>query len=163
MGYVKRKCSNAGKVAVPRFNKPQADFLADVQAEVVMNEIPLQLIPNWDQTTHHLVLTGQWTMNKSGKHIVTISNSDDKRQITAVLAVTMSGEYLPPQLTYKGKTVHCHPKGGQITPEFNARNTTSSTFQYQLTVQTNSSLLVSPMKDEREESTNRMLKKSGSS
>ena len=50
-------------------------------------------------------------MNKSGEKVVAISNSDDKRQITAVLAATTSGEYLPPQLIYKGKTIRCHPKG----------------------------------------------------
>lgn len=68
-----------------------------------------------DYITAIRVPTGQWTMNKSGKQVVAISNSDDKRQITAVLAVTMSGEYLPPQLICKGKTVRCHPKGGQTT------------------------------------------------
>ena len=66
-----------------------------------MNEIPLELIFNWDQTALHLVPTGQWTMNKSGEKVVAISNSDHKRQITAVLAATMSGEYLPPQLIYR--------------------------------------------------------------
>ena len=30
MGYVERKCSNAGKVAVPRFLEFQGDFLADI-------------------------------------------------------------------------------------------------------------------------------------
>ena len=111
MGYVKRKCSNAGKVAVPRFLEIQGDFLADIQAEVVMNEIPAEFVLNWDQTALHLVPTGQWTMHKSGEKVVPITNSDDKRQITAVLAVTMSGEYLPPQLIYKGKTERCHPAG----------------------------------------------------
>ena len=111
MGYVKRKCSNAGKVAVPRFRELQGDFLADIQAEVIMNEIPSELILNWDQTALHLVPTGQWTMHRSGEKVVPITNSDDKRQITAVLAVTMSGEYLPPQLIYKGKTERCHPAG----------------------------------------------------
>ena len=76
-----------------------------------MNEIPPELILNWDHTALHLVPTGQWTMNKSGEKVVPIINSDDKRQITAVLAVTMSGEYLPPQLIYKGKTKRCHPVG----------------------------------------------------
>ena len=39
-----------------------------------------------------------------------IANSDDKRQVTALLAATLTGEYLPPQFIYKGKTVCCHPK-----------------------------------------------------
>ena len=59
MGYVKRKCSNAGKVAVSRFLELQGDFLADIQAEVVINEIPTELVLNWDQTALHLVPTGQ--------------------------------------------------------------------------------------------------------
>jgi len=33
---------------------------------------------------------------------VSIAHADDKRQITAVLAVTATGEYLAPQLLYKG-------------------------------------------------------------
>ena len=109
MGYVKRKCSNAGKVSVTRFAEIQEAFLADVTAEVVMNEIPDDLIVNWDQTALHFVPTGQWTMHRSGDKVVPITNSDDKRQITAVLAASMAGEYLPPQLIYTGKTERCHP------------------------------------------------------
>ncbi len=40
IGYVKRKCSNAEKVSIPHFLEIQEAFLADVTAEVVMNEIP---------------------------------------------------------------------------------------------------------------------------
>ena len=46
MGYVKRKCSNAGKVSVTRFEEIQETFLADVTAEVIMNEIPDELVIN---------------------------------------------------------------------------------------------------------------------
>ena len=38
--------------------------------------------------------------------IVTI---DEKRQITCVLACTLSGHYLPVQLIYQGMTSRCHP------------------------------------------------------
>lgn len=34
---------------------------------------------------------------------------DDKRQITAVLAFSQSGDLLPPQLLYQGLTDKCHP------------------------------------------------------
>ena len=50
-------------------------------------------------------------MHKSREKIVPIKHSDDKRQVTAVLSITMSGEYLPAQVIYKGKTDCCHPKG----------------------------------------------------
>ena len=60
-----------------------------------------------------LIPTGEWTMHQAKDKVVPISHSDDKRQITGVFAVTATGKYLPPQLIYKGKTNHCHPK---LTP-----------------------------------------------
>jgi len=34
---------------------------------------------------------------------------DDKRQMTAVFGASLSGDFLPPQLVYKGKTKRCLP------------------------------------------------------
>ena len=85
-------------------------FLADIKVEVVINEIPHELIFSWDQTTIQLNPTGQWTMHCAKEKVIPIANSDDKCQITAVLAATLTGEYLPPQMIYKGKTQRCHPK-----------------------------------------------------
>ena len=92
MGYVKRKASNAGKVSVAQFQELQENFLADISTEMVMNDIPPELTLNWDQTALHYLSTGEWTMNLSGEKIVPIACSDDKREITAVLAVSMSGQ-----------------------------------------------------------------------
>ena len=44
MGYVKRKCSNAGKISLVTFEEIRDEFLADINAEAVMNEIPNELI-----------------------------------------------------------------------------------------------------------------------
>ena len=110
IGYVKRKGSNAGKVTVAHFQEQQEVFLADIKAEVLMNDVPQQLVFNWDQTAVHYVPTGQWTMHRYKEKITPIANSDDKRQITAVLAITLTGEFLPPQMIYQGKTPRCHPK-----------------------------------------------------
>ena len=77
---------------------------------MVMNEIQHELIINWDQTALQLMPTGQWTMHHTGEKVIPIASSDDKRQITAVLAASLIGEYLPPQLIYYGKTERCHPK-----------------------------------------------------
>ena len=109
MGYVKRKGSNAGKVTVTQFEELKEEFLADVKVEVLMNDIHKEMIFNWDQTGLQLVPTGQWTMHQAKAKVIPIVNSDDKRQITAVLAATMTGEYLHPQLIFKGKTPRCHP------------------------------------------------------
>lgn len=48
-------------------------------------------------------------MNQAGAKIIPIANMDDKRQITSVLAISMNGTYLAPQLIYQGKTERCHP------------------------------------------------------
>ena len=109
MHYVKRKGSNAGKIIVKRFKEVEEVFMADIRAEVLMNDIHPQLIFNWDQTPLYYVPTGEWTMNKAKEKIIPIASSDDKRQITAVLAVTLTGEFLPPQLIYQGKTNRSHP------------------------------------------------------
>ena len=50
-----------------------------------------------------------WTMDKKGTKKVKLAGLDDKRQITAVFAATMTGDFLPPQLVYKGTTRACLP------------------------------------------------------
>ena len=49
-------------------------------------------------------------MHHYKEKIISIANSDEKHQITAVLAITLTGEFLPPQMIYKGKMPCCHPK-----------------------------------------------------
>ena len=110
MNYVGRKCSNAGKITQSCFVELKDVFLADIKTEVLMNDIPSDLIINWDQAGIQLVPTGDWTLNQAGEKIIPIRNSDDKRQITAVIAAAMTGEYLPIQLIYKGMTDRCNPK-----------------------------------------------------
>ena len=110
MGFVKRKCSNVGKVPVEMFQELKEVFLADIVAEVIMNDIPDELIFNWDQTGLSIIPTGEWMMEKRGEKVIKISHSDDKRQITGVFAATLAGDYFPPQLIYKGKTCRCHPQ-----------------------------------------------------
>ena len=56
-------------------------------------------------------------MEKECAKIVPIVHSDDKRQLTAVLAITVAGEYLPQQLLYQGghqnatRKLHFHQVG----------------------------------------------------
>ena len=52
----------------------------------------------------------EWTMAqyKSSKQ-VEVAGVDDKRQIAATFAASLSGLFLPVQLVYPGKTSKCHP------------------------------------------------------
>ena len=68
--------------------------MADVAAEVVINEIPMSLIINRDKTGLSIVPSRDCTMEKEGAKTVSIAHGDSKRQLTAVLAITATGEYL---------------------------------------------------------------------
>ena len=72
-----------------------------------MEDIPPSLVKNWDHTAHKIVLSSQWTMEKKGMKRVEIAAVDDKRQITAIFACTLSGKFLPIQLIYQGTTPKC--------------------------------------------------------
>ena len=91
------------------FKMQKEGFLNDICAEVIMNDIPEDLIFNWDQTGIHLVPVSEWTMEKQGTKNIIVTGVDDKRQITLVLAATMTGCFLNPQILYEGKTNRCHP------------------------------------------------------
>ena len=49
-------------------------------------------------------------MEKVGTKRIEIAGVDNKRQFTAVFTGAMSGEFLPVQLIYQGKTKACLPK-----------------------------------------------------
>ena len=121
MGMVKRKASTAkSKVTLEDFNDVKAQMLADVKCTVEMEDIPLDLVINWDQTAIHYVLRSHWTMAKAGSQRVEVVGLDDKRQITALFGCTITGDFLPVQLIYQGKTKACHaqvdfPKDWSIT------------------------------------------------
>ena len=110
MGFVKCRASTSAKVSLPHFESLKTQFLLDVMVNVQMDEIPNELIINWDQTAINYVPSGSWTMAKAGSQRVEIVANDDKRQITAVFAGTLTGDFLPPQLIYQGTTNRCLPK-----------------------------------------------------
>ena len=109
MGYVKRKACSKAKVDVERYEQLKDEFLLEIKAIVTMDEIPPELIINFDQTALNYVPVSHWTMDQEGAKRVEVVAKDDKRQITAVFAGSSSGYFLPPQLIYEGKTSRCLP------------------------------------------------------
>ena len=73
-----------------------------------MDEIPPALIINWDQTGINYVPIRSWTMEVKGTKRVEIIGKD-KQQMTALFAGSMTGDFLPPQLIYQGKTQRSLP------------------------------------------------------
>ena len=74
-----------------------------------MEEVPAELIINWDQTGIKLIPSSSWTMEKLGSNRVETIGTHDKRQKTAVFCGTMVGDFLPVQLIYQRKTPRSHP------------------------------------------------------
>ena len=87
----------------------KATFLHDIVSAIVEDEIPDELILNVDQTPSKFVPTDNVTMaEKSSKH-VSRKGGNDKRGITVTLTETLSGQILPFQLIYTGKTSRSLP------------------------------------------------------
>ena len=104
MGYIRRKANSKVKITVKNFEELKVNFLRDIKAIALMEEIPDSLILNWDHTGLKYVPVSSWTMAKEGAKRMFIDGKDDKRQITGVFTVTLDGQFLPPQLTYQGTT-----------------------------------------------------------
>ena len=107
MGFVKRRASTKAKISLPDFKRYKAQFIFDVKAVIEMEEIPSDLVISWDRTGIHYVPVSTWMMAKEGLKQVEIAGIDDKQQITIVYSGTMSGDFLPPQIIYQGKTNNC--------------------------------------------------------
>ena len=62
------------------------------------------MIINLDQTPSKFAPGCNKTLAKRGCKSIPIADSADKRMITATFSITLTGEFLPIQLIYGGKT-----------------------------------------------------------
>ena len=110
MGFVQSKATTAtSKYTEANLEEMKANFLQDVVSTVVMEDIPPELIMNWDQTGIKMVPCTKWTMKKQGTRRVELTGVTDKRQMTAIFCGTLTGDFLPLQLIYQDKTSCSHP------------------------------------------------------
>ena len=109
MNFTKRRASTKSTNPSQNTEEVKEEFLGDLIQAVELNEVPPDLIFNWDQTAISLVPSSQWTLDKKGNKRVAIVGHCNKRQITAVMCAALTGEVLPVQLVYEGKTRRCHP------------------------------------------------------
>ena len=64
MGFIKWRASTKAKVTIENFEEVKAQFLLNIKAVVEFEEIPFDLMINWDQTGINYVPVGSWTMEK---------------------------------------------------------------------------------------------------
>ena len=104
IGFVKWRGSSTAKMTVTNYKEVREQFLFDIKAIIDLEEIPPDFVFNWDQTGVSIVPGSSWTMELKGSKRVEIAGMSDKLQIAVVICGTMTGELMPFQVIYQGKT-----------------------------------------------------------
>ena len=84
-------------------------FYTEINKIVHAHKIPPEIIINIDQTLLLIMPISKYTLKKKGSSHVSGPGTSEHHQITATLAMTMSGSFFPIQLMYQGKTERSHP------------------------------------------------------
>ena len=110
MNYSQRVATTSRPIiTLALWDELRIHFLHSIAVIVATYKIPYALIFNIDQTPSKFITTSKVTMAEKGsKHVV--AGSNDKRAITLTLIETLSGDILPFQVIYQGKTARCLPK-----------------------------------------------------
>ena len=103
MGFVKRRGTTKCKISVENFESLRDEYLDNISTTAVMEDIPPEMVLNWDQTGINIIPSRSWTMKKRGSRRVELKGIDDKRLITAVLCGSLTGVFLLSQIIYKGR------------------------------------------------------------
>ena len=110
-GFV-RRAKTSSTVEIPKGARKEIEYqyLYQIVNAIEKWDIHPDLVVNFDQTPSKLVPVGRSTLAKRNSTNVTITGSSDKRTIAATFAVSLSGDSLPLQLIYGGKTTPSLPK-----------------------------------------------------
>ena len=122
MGFVRRRktCTKVDISAAAR-KEIEYVFFYEIVSRIEIYSIPDSLVINFDQTSLKLVQCGNSTLAKKNSTNVTIVGAADKRTITGTFSITLSGEFLPSQLIYGGKTKQSLPRYRSATHSKRAR------------------------------------------
>ena len=105
MGYVHR-LATTGKVKISEKLKAEIEtaYLYGIVQKINEHKIPSSMVINLDKTPSKFVPGCNKILAKKGCKSVPITGSTDKRIITAIFSITLTGEFPPVQLIYGGKT-----------------------------------------------------------
>ena len=105
-------------VAPALLAETKLDFQLEIRQLQSWHGIPDDLIINFDQTLLPCVVTGNSTLNEKDAKSVTLQGKGKKKEITATFAVSITGDFLPLQLIYEGRTPRWLPKDFEFPKEF---------------------------------------------
>ena len=108
LNFVRRKSATAKPMITPGLIKEIGfSFYRDIHELVKWFNIPKELVINIDQIQLPFVLVSSYTMENRCNQCVPVAGITDYRQITGTFSVSLSGDFLPVQLIYQGKTNRC--------------------------------------------------------
>ena len=116
-----RRMATTAKIPIAPYllSEVKLDFQRKFKSLKAWHNKPLDLIINFDQTPLPYVCSSNNTLEVKGKSSVPIKGKGKKLQITGTFAISMTGEFLPMQLIYGGKTPRCLPKNVEFPEGFN--------------------------------------------
>ena len=95
------------------------DYQRKYQMLQIHHSIPKELSINFDKIPLPYVCATKHTFEKQGSKQVPLVGKGKTKQITGTFAISQSGEFLPKQLIYEGKTTRCLPKNLIFPKGFN--------------------------------------------
>ena len=107
-----RRAKTSSTVEIPEGGRKEIEYqyLYQIVNAIEKWDIHTDLVVNFDQTPSKPVPVGRSTLAQQNSTNVTIAGSSYKRTITVTFAVSLSGNFLPPQWIYGGKTTQSLPK-----------------------------------------------------
>jgi len=106
MNFIKRKAiTKKPKFTIANYEEFKT---LDIKVMVTMEDVPEDLVVNWDQIAIKYLPLSNLTMAQESSKRVEVFEDDDKGQIIANFAASLSGNFLPVQIVYEGKTTKCH-------------------------------------------------------
>jgi len=82
------------KLSDADITKLMKSYLLQIKGMLDAHNIPSQLVINLDQAGVKVVPSSDWTLEQEGVERVEIAGLNDKHQVTAMLAGTLSGKLL---------------------------------------------------------------------
>ena len=116
-----RRMATTAKIPVAPgiLKEAKLGFQREIKTLQTEFNVPKDLILNFDQTPLTYVCSSSHTLHQKGSTSVPIIGKGKKKQITGTFTVTMTGQFLPMQLIYEGKTPRCLPQGIEFPHGFN--------------------------------------------
>ena len=89
MNFTKRKGTKSALKVPDNIGELRDHFTGMIRNIMEQNNIPPEMVINFDETAIAIVLASSWSMASCGSKQVPLTGLDDKRQITAVLGCSI--------------------------------------------------------------------------